>query len=229
MKAVLHSWRDVAPGVRHFDFEVPGAQSFPFTPGQFVSVHFDIDGNTITRAYSIASAPQANRFALCLNRVEGGRVSPLLFALRIGGAIEISAPLGFFVMKPQPNDSLLIATGTGVAPMRAMLPSALDHYPDKQFTLLFGTRTPDSLLYADEFAALERAHPNFHFWPTLSGAGAQWTGRRGHVQQHLDEALGARRDMDIYICGLRAMVDDVRARLKTLGFDRKQIISERYD
>jgi ferredoxin-NADP reductase len=229
LKAVLRSWRDEAQGVRHFEFEVPAVDSFVFTPGQFVSVHFDIGGETITRAYSIASAPNANRFALCLNLVDGGLVSPQLFALAGGDAIEVSEPLGYFVLRPQPTDSLLIATGTGVAPMRAMLPGALEQNPGKHFTLLFGTRTPDSILYADEFTALEHEHPNFHFWPTLSRADASWTGRRGHVQQHLDEALATRRDMDVYICGLRVMVDDVRARLKALGFDRKQIISERYD
>jgi ferredoxin-NADP reductase len=229
LKAVLRTWRDVAPGVRHFDFEVPEVLNFSFTPGQFVSVNVPIGSETITRAYSLASAPQGNQFSLCLNLVEDGRVSPPLFALGIADEIEISAPLGFFVLRPQPTDSLLIATGTGVAPMRAMLPGALVQNPDKHFTLLFGTRTPESILYADEFTALERAHRNFHFWPTLSRADAQWIGRRGHVQQHLDEALGGRRDMDIYVCGLRAMVDDVRARLKTFGFDRKQLVSERYD
>jgi len=229
LKAVLRAWRDLAPGIRHFEFEVPGTAAFDFTPGQFISVHQEIEGKPITRAYSIASAPEGNRFALCLNLVEGGRVSPRLFALQAGGEIDISAPLGYFVMRAAPADSLLIATGTGIAPMRAMLPGALRQHPDKQFTLLFGTRVAESILYADEFVALERVHTNFHFWPTLSRAGAGWTGRRGHVQQHLEEALGARRDLDVYVCGLRAMVDDVRARLKDMGFDRKQLITERYD
>ena len=56
-----------------------------------------------------------------------------------------------------------------------------------------------------------------------------WIGRTGHVQQHLLEAVGDRRDMDVYVCGLKAMVDDVRAQLKGMGFDRKQIIYEKYD
>jgi CDP-4-dehydro-6-deoxyglucose reductase len=49
------------------------------------------------------------------------------------------------------------------------------------------------------------------------------------VQAHLLEAVGDRRDLDVYICGLKAMVDDVRAMLKGLGFDRKQIVFEKYD
>ena len=56
-----------------------------------------------------------------------------------------------------------------------------------------------------------------------------WRGRTGHVQRHLSEAIGERRDLDIYVCGLKAMVDDVRSRLKTAGFDRRHIIYEKYD
>ena len=56
-----------------------------------------------------------------------------------------------------------------------------------------------------------------------------WQGRTGRVQQHLGEAIGDRRDIEVYICGLREMVDDVRARLKAMGFERKHIIYEKYD
>lgn len=228
MKATLLASRELAPGVRHFEFEAVGAP-FDFTPGQFVSVHADVEGQEITRAYSIASAPGGNRFALCLNLVAEGHISPMLFALEPGDTVQIGDPLGFFVLRQPPSDSLLVATGTGVAPIRAILSRALDQHPDKQFTLLFGTRVAETILYRAEFEELERTHPNFKFWPTLSRADDKWTGRRGHVQQHLIEAVGTRHDIDVYVCGLRAMVDDVRAHLKALGFDRKHIITERYD
>ncbi len=102
--------------------------------------------------------------------------------------------------------------------------------PDsKQLTLLFGVRHQHTIYYRDDFEALAGQYPNFRFWPTLSRAESSWTGRTGHVQTHLLEAIGDRRDLDVYICGLKAMVDDVRAILKGLGFDRKQIIFEKYD
>ncbi|MGA2600999.1 MAG: hypothetical protein ABSH09_28880 [Bryobacteraceae bacterium] len=81
-------------------------------------------------------------------------------------------------------------------------------------------------MVVEELAA---KHSNFRFWPTLSRPTESWTGRTGHVQKHLAEAIGERRDLDIYICGLAAMVDDVRTQLKAMGFDRKQIIYEKYD
>jgi CDP-4-dehydro-6-deoxyglucose reductase len=105
----------------------------------------------------------------------------------------------------------------------------LSHPLAKQLTLLFGVRYRNSIYYGDEFEALAKRHSNFRFWPTLSRPESSWSGRTGHVQTHLLEALGDRRDLDVYICGLKAMVDDVRGILKGLGFDRKQIIFEKYD
>ena len=110
-----------------------------------------------------------------------------------------------------------------------MLASYLGAGGQRSMTLVFGVRYEHSLLYREEFEAMARAHPNFRFVPTLSRPGDAWPGCCGHVQAHVLEALGDRRDMDVYICGLKLMVDDVRARLKELGLDRKQIVFEKYD
>jgi CDP-4-dehydro-6-deoxyglucose reductase, E3 len=110
-----------------------------------------------------------------------------------------------------------------------MAPDYLRHPQAKQLTLLFGVRHENSIYYRNDFDALVRQHSNSRFWPTLSRPESSWTGRSGHVQTHLLEAIGDRRDLDVYICGLKAMVDDVRGILKAMGFDRKQIIFEKYD
>jgi CDP-4-dehydro-6-deoxyglucose reductase len=110
-----------------------------------------------------------------------------------------------------------------------MVPDYLRHPEAKDLTLIFGVRYESSVYYRGEFEALAAKHPNFQFWPTLSRPEPSWKGRHDHVQQHLLEAIGDRRDLDVYICGMKAMVDDVRAILKGMGFDRKQIIFEKYD
>jgi ferredoxin-NADP reductase len=229
VKALLIDMRDIAPNVRHFVFEVPEVRELYFVPGQFVSLTHHIGGKEITRPYSIASKPDGNRFDLCLNLVEDGLFTPWLFSLRPGDEIETSAPLGFFVLRNPQRDAVFVATGTGIAPIRSMLEAWLGQDDPRQLTLIFGVRYEYGLLYREEFEELARKHPNFRFWPTISRPEAAWTGRTGHVQAHLLEAVGERRDVDVYICGLKAMVDDVRALLKGTGFDRKQIIYEKYD
>ncbi len=206
---------------------------FRFTPGQFVSVIDRVDTKEITRAYSIASPRGGNRFALCLNRIPEGHVSPHLFKLKPGDEIEIREPLGYFTMRHPGHRAVFIATGTGVAPFRSML---LDHLPTTHphVTLLFGVRQEEGLLYRKEFERLAQDYATFRFLPTLTRPNENWTGLRGRVQEHLDEALHLQSyedisTVDVYICGLREMVDDVRRELKARGFDRKQIIYEKYD
>jgi CDP-4-dehydro-6-deoxyglucose reductase len=76
---------------------------------------------------------------------------------------------------------------------------------------------------------MKTEYANFEYHPTLTRPVADWTGRAGRVQQHVLEALGERRDVDVYICGLREMVDDLRVKLKETGMDRKRVIYEKYD
>jgi ferredoxin-NADP reductase len=221
--------REIAPLVRHFVFETPEVERLGFTPGQFVSLTETIGGKKITRAYSIASAPGGNRFDLCLNLVDDGLFSPRLFQMQPGDAVETSAPLGFFTLRNSGRAAIFVATGTGIAPFRSIVHAELKQQTAREMTLVFGVRYESHIMYRDEFERFEREHPNFSFWPTLSRPEAGWSGRSGHVQGHLLQAIGERRDLDVYICGLKAMVDDVRAILKSLGFDRKQIIFEKYD
>ncbi len=229
MKAKLLESREIAPEVRHFVFEAPEVERLHFRPGQFVSFKETLGGKQITRAYSIASLPAENRFELCLNLVHEGLFSPHLFTMKPGDSVEMTDPLGFFVVRNPAKEAVFVATGTGIAPFRSMVPDYLGHQETKQLTMIFGVRHERTIYYRDEFEELAKKHPNFHFWPTLSRPEPGWTGRTGHVQMHLIEAIGDRRDLDIYICGLKTMVDDVRAILKGLGFDRKQIIFEKYD
>ena len=231
MQAVLESSRELAPGIRHFEFSVPAVERLDFQAGQFVSFSHDIAGKEITRAYSIASAPTGgNRFALCLNLVPDGHFSPFLFEMEPGSSVAMQGPLGTFTLRDPARDMVWVATGTGIAPFRGMLDAwrALPA-PRGRVSLIYGARYEDHLLYHADFAEAAALLPDFEFHPTLSRPGAEWTGYHGHVQRHVLEAIGERRDVHIYICGLRLMVDDMRAQLKALGFDRKQIISERFD
>jgi CDP-4-dehydro-6-deoxyglucose reductase len=233
MEARLIESREIAPGVRHFGFEAVGVERLEFLPGQFTSFTDVIEGKKITRAYSLASAPSGtNRFELCLNRVEEGHLSPRLFEMQPGDCMEMRQPLGMFVLRQPPRDSIFVATGTGVAPFRSFLQAHLNA-SSPAFTLLFGVRYESHLLYRDEFEEMARRYPQFRFWPTLTRPDEGWTGRQGRVQAHLTEAAGATGeksdDLDFYLCGLKEMVNDVRSVLKSQGFDRKQIFYEKYD
>jgi ferredoxin-NADP reductase len=245
----------------HLEFVLDELDSFSFLPGQFISaVADDPAGKEQTRAYSIASAPEGNRFDLCLNRVEGGFFSNLLADLPdlpVGAGIQVYGPNGFFTLREPITDSILIATGTGIAPMRGFLQwlfpeGGPDRSNGKQIWLVYGTRYESEIYYRDEFEAYAARHDNFHYLPTLSRAPESWPGLRGYVQDHVGhiverraERLGQplpappvdpgippaelRFDVNAYVCGLSNMINSVRDRLKSFGWHRKQIVFERYD
>jgi ferredoxin-NADP reductase len=228
MKARLIGSREIGPNTRHFEFEALDWNA-AFVPGQFLSLTHLFGENEITRAYSIASPPDGPRFALCANLVPDGHFSPFLFGMEMGGEIDFKGPYGAFILRRPVSDSILVATGTGIAPFRSQLHNKLAEHADRHFTLIFGVRHESGLLYHDEWTGLARTAPNFDYLPTLTRPTHTWTGLAGRVHQHVLEALGERRDVDIYICGLREMVDELRARLKETGVDRKRIIYEKYD
>jgi ferredoxin-NADP reductase len=228
VKARLTGWRELAPQTRHFEFESPGWNA-AFVPGQFLSLTRQIGDDEITRAYSIASPPGGNRFALCANLVSDGLFSPFLFGMQAGDEIDFKGPYGAFILRRPVSDSIFVATGTGIAPFRSMLQAGLSEHPDRRFTLIFGVRYEYGLLYHEEFVEMARGFGHFDYRPTLTRPGESWNGRSGRVQRHAIEALGERRDVDVYSCGLREMVDDLRQVLKEAGLDRKRIVYEKYD
>jgi ferredoxin-NADP reductase len=234
----------------HLEFTVEELESFDFQPGQFVSaVAVDPAGKQQTRAYSIASAPRANQFDMCVNRVEGGFFSNLLCDLEVGQSIQVHGPHGLFLLRAPLTDSIFIATGTGIAPMRSFVEHLFpddgeDRSQGRRIWLVYGTRHESEIYYEEYFEQVAACRPNFFYFKTLSRAQDDWEGDRGYVQELVQRIAeeharqGAQDPRPIgesiysihaYICGLNEMVAANRDCLKGLGWERKQIIFERYD
>jgi len=235
LTAELTKSLDLSPQTKHLEFAVQGVDEFRFVPGQFVSIKQPRpDGKVHTRAYSIASPPRDDAsFDLCLNRVDDGFLSNWLCDLEVGEAVQFHGPHGLFTLREPRQHAIFIATGTGIAPIRSML-QWLFAEPERnrghKYWLVFGTRYEHSIYYREEFEQIARDNPNFHYVPTLSRCGDDWQGYRGYVQDHVREIVAGRTDLQAYICGLNAMVAANRKLLtEELGWERKQIVFERYD
>jgi ferredoxin-NADP reductase len=215
---------------------VTDGEPFAYVAGQWVELEVPVDSAVIKRPYSIASAPAdeaSDQLEIAVTRVGGGPASTALHALTVGSTLEFVGPSGLFTRDHADASlpSCFVCTGTGVAPLRAMLRDELRRAPDgPPLVLLFGCRTEEDLIFRGEFEELARRHRRFHYEPTLSRPGDDWTGKRGHVQSHLPELLEGLTGAHVYVCGLTKMVTEVRALLRDqLGFDRRQVHSERYD
>jgi CDP-4-dehydro-6-deoxyglucose reductase len=131
------------------------------------------------------------------------------------------------------TDYYLICTGTGIAPFRSMLHYiAMHNVPHKNVYLIFGTRKKENLLYHAELKTLAENNPGLHYIPVLSREG--WDGATGYVHQVYKDLIEAKRDGEalpaahFYLCGWKNMIDEAKATITDLGYDRKEIHQELY-
>lgn len=237
----LAARRMIAPTVGHYVFERADGQPLAFIAGQFIQMHFDYaDGTTTRRSYSLANVHDqaqgpSQTVEIAVSYVPGGAATALFEGLEIGGQIQASGPFGRFCLQPGDTNGryVLIATGTGVTPYRAMLPALESLMRERgiEVVLLQGARTSVELLYSAEFRAFADAHPAFHYLPCLSretASNAHPDVRHGYVQQALaDIAPDPARDI-AYLCGNPDMVDACFEALKEAGLPVPQVRREKY-
>jgi ferredoxin-NADP reductase len=236
---ILKWSRMITPRVRHLAFMREDENPVPFIAGQFITLHIDdpTKGKVVHRSYSLANSPsEENLFELACAYVEGGVATNLLFNLQPGDAIIAGGPVGLFTLKKDeaPRRYILIATGTGVTPYRSMLGELKHRFSNQTHTeamVIQGVRTPDELLYGDDFKSFADQHPNFTFTACYSREGKatlEAHERMGRVQDVFSE-LGLDPAQDIvYLCGNPNMIDEAFATLSSLGFERKNIRREKY-
>lgn len=225
------------PSVRIFRVARP--TGFSFEAGQ--SVKLSVEGSSVRRRYSIASAPHEPHLEFCIEGVPGGRLTSQLFELAPGAALSLAARAkGSFTLEPNRRHHVMVATVTGIAPLRSMLREALfgssaatPEAASSKFWLLHGASYTDELPYADELTALASRDPRVHYAPTISRPWAArnrgWSGQQGRVDALVLptlRALGAKRDIAVYACGNPEMVRTVRESLEPLGY---LVLDEAYD
>ncbi|MCH6163284.1 FAD-binding oxidoreductase [Streptomyces marispadix] len=189
--------------------ERPGP--FGFRPGQFFTLVADIDGRRVRRAYSASSAPGSSRLEVTVKHIEGGRFSTHVHrGLRAGDRLALHGPSGSFHAEPQPPDeTVLVAAGSGVTPMMSMLRAQLDvRRPRGRIALLYSSRNADEIIFADELTRLAEAHPD-----RLSVTHVL-TRRDGRLDadgvRRWVTGLSPARDARYYVCGPGPLTETVQ-------------------
>lgn len=227
----------ITPHIKHLVFKRVDNLEPNYTPGQFVNIHFTVDGESLQRSYSIATlAGTSPTIEIAIAYVEGGQASNYLFHMEKGAQIEYSGPFGRLILKEDemPKRYVLIATGTGVAPYRAMLPEIekrLKNNPESRITVVLGVPKPDECLYREDFVQLAKQVPNFEFYACYSAVfpeAAQPYEHPGRVQAVFNQLAFKPEEDVVYLCGNPSMVDDVYKYLQPLGFNIKNVRREKY-
>jgi len=229
--AALH---DETPRVKTLSLSVPGWMTH--RPGQHVDVRLTAeDGYQAERSYSIASAPSEQpSIELTVERVADGEVSPFLHdELLLGDRFEVRGPIGgYFVWDAAAADPLLlIAGGSGIAPLMAMMRQRARVASRAPCTLLYSSRTPDDVIYASELAQLAGRDDGLrvlHTFTRIQPAG--WTGfaRRIDAAMIGEVLLTTGRMAQAFVCGPTPLVETAAESLVGLGLAPGQVKTERF-
>ena len=207
-------------------------------PGHRAGQHVDVrltaeDGYQAQRSYSIASAPEDGYLVLTVERLDDGEVSPYLVdELRPGDELELRGPIGgYFVwQEAQGGPLLLLAGGSGIVPLRAMLRHRAATDSTVPVRLLYSARSLDEVIYRDELARLA-AYDEVDIRFTLTREWPDgWRGHRRRIDEKLLEEIAwppPERPL-VYVCGPTAFVEIAASGLVELGHDPGRIKTERY-
>ena len=230
------NWAEnITKNVRHLAFTYDDPEIFAYAPGQFITIHFEFDGKSFKRSYSIATIPgRSDLIEIAAGFVEGGPGTGLLFNLQPGESIKVMGPFGRLILRDeQPKRYILMSTSTGVTPYRSMLPELAERIRRDgiQVVVLEGVQRREDLLYGDDFTAFAKEHPNFEFRAHYSRevlSDPKPYEYHGYVQTSLEELKPNPEHDIVYLCGNPAMIDSAFANLTALGFDVKNVRREKY-
>jgi ferredoxin-NADP reductase len=204
-------------------------------PGQHVDIRLTADdGYRAERSYSIASPPEDKLLAITVELVKDGEVSSyLLDELRVGDALEFRGPIGgYFVWHQRLGGPLcLIAGGTGITPLMAMLrhrEKSLDRIPA---SLIYSARSLPDVVYREELERMARRDNDLRLVYALTREQPRdWVGHRGRIDEALLANNGFPREQNpmFYVCGPTGFVEGVSGMLVRLGYDPASIKTERF-
>jgi ferredoxin-NADP reductase len=229
--ATVDTVTDETPRVRTLTFDVPD------WPGHLAGQHLDVrltaeDGYQAEREYSIAAGP-GDPVAITVERLDDGEVSPYLTEeVRTGDQIEIRGPVGgYFVWRPEDGGPLLlIAGGSGIVPLRAMLRSRRLAASTVPVRLIYSARTQADVIYAAELLQLQQDNTVDIVVTLTREQPPGWAGRTGRVDRALLRELAwpAGQQPLAYVCGPTAFAETVSATLVGLGYPPQRVRIERF-
>ena len=205
----------LAPDVIALHLKLPATERLQFLAGQYVDILLK-DGRR--RSFSIANAPHDDEFLqLHIRRIPGGMFTEHVFtAMKERDILRLNGPLGsFYLREDSPRPVVLIAGGTGFAPIKAIVEHALHAGSERPMILYRGARRRTDL-YLDELPLGWAARlPNFRYVPVLSEADAEdgWSGRTGLVHRAVMADFPDLSGHQVYACGAPAMIDAARSDL----------------
>ncbi|MBD0322300.1 MAG: FCD domain-containing protein [Aldersonia sp.] len=220
----LHRFSESTVG---FTVEIPNRDDLVFLPGQYVNM--TVPGTDQTRSYSFSTGPTQHELSFLVKITEGGLMSEYLRdRAQVGDELELAGPFGSFFLRERKRPALLLAGGTGLAPLLSILHKMQNDGSDLPAHLIYGVTFDHDLVELDKLAAYAESLPNFTFDHVVSDP-ASTAPNKGYVTgliepQHLNDG-----DVDVYLCGPPPMVEAVRTHLDEQGITPVNFYFEKFN
>lgn len=222
--ATIEEIIDYTYDIKGITFKLEDGVLIDFKAGQYVQLETQPYGKVkqkTVRAYSISSKPQTrDRLQLIIRLVPEGICSTWVHQhLKVGDKVSFTGPYGDFYLKDTQADTLFIAGGSGMAPIKSMLEYLKDVGTQRKMTYFFGARTTKDLYLMDEMEELEKHFEHFSFEPVLSHSTPEenWQGKTGFIMPYFAEVIKDPENTEAYLCGSPGMINAVTKSLKEHG------------
>jgi CDP-4-dehydro-6-deoxyglucose reductase len=217
----------MGPDVTRLRLRLPDDAGLVYLPGQYMNVQLEGGRH---RSFSMASKPGGNSVDFHVRRIPGGVFTDRQLASLCGGsALEVELPLGNFRLHAEDYRPLvMVATGTGLAPIKSMLESLMGDEDCPPVSLYWGMRTEADLYLHDEIQGWAEHLYEFQYVPVLSRASDSWTGRRGYVQDAVLADLPDLSEHAIYLCGSPHMIADAKQAFLARGASMDHLYADSF-
>lgn len=235
-EATVEAITDLTSVIKMVRIKLPEDEEVSFKAGQYVQLKAPLyEGNDeeVYRAYSIASSPSDKKHIdLVIGYVPQGIATTYVHHhLNVGNTVHINGPYGdFYYQSDSDREMILVAVGTGVAPILSILNHMKENNIRRKATFYFGAKTPDDLFMLDYFKELEETLYDFKFIPCLSRVTEEhnWTGYSGRVNNAIDDLLEGTGEQEAYLCGNEPMINSVTESLKKKGIPEELIFFDKF-
>ncbi len=213
--AVVDRIIEVTPTIRRVRFRLPEGEHIEFKPGQYIQIKaptYEGNDEEVFRAYSIASSATDTGFIELFIGFTGGIATTYVHKfLKEGDIVNLNGPYGDFYYKDEDGDILMVAAGTGMAPILSILHHMRNNNIQRKARFFFGAKTPEDLFVVDELEQFEKDLHDFKFLPTLSRVTDEmgWTGDVGRVNNSIEKYVEKGGNYTAYLCGSPVMIDSI--------------------
>ncbi|MCH3883648.1 2Fe-2S iron-sulfur cluster-binding protein [Tenacibaculum aquimarinum] len=213
-------------------FSVPSElkETFSFKAGQYITIKKVIKGEEVRRAYSICSSPKSGDLKVAVKAVENGLFSVYATTeLKAGDELEVHPPEGKFILEPKANKNYIaFAAGSGITPVLSMIKTVLEEESSSKFTLVYGNKMADSVIFNDELEHLVAAYPNNFKLHTIFSRDKVKNALQGRIDssvcKYFVKNMYKETSFDsAYLCGPEEMITAVTETLKENNFTSENI------